>query len=139
MKVAIVGTSIDLTDIEKESMIEKISEKLQNLLHDKANITIISGGAKGVDNLAIQIAKGLNFKTESYDPKKQNWKYFKQRNNLIAKDCDVLYCFTIPNKTRKSKCYHHGAVKQEHEKTAGCWTMDKALLLGRKCELIIVK
>ncbi len=137
MKVAIVGTSVDLTEIETQAMKEKISLKLQDLLHDRANTVIISGGAKGVDNLAIDIAKNLGYKTEIYEPKKQNWKHFKQRNNLIAKDCDILYCFTIPNRTRESKCYHHEK-HENHEKTAGCWTMAKALLLDKKCELIIV-
>ena len=132
MKVAIVGTSIDLTEEETTKMRIKIAGIIEKY---NTNVIVLSGGAKGVDNLAVDVAKLLGFKTEVMLPKKQNWEWFKRRNLKIAKDCDYLYCLTIP--VRETKCYHH-ANHQNHEKTAGCWTMTKALQLGKICELIIV-
>ncbi len=133
MKVAIVGTSIDLTDNEERDVRQFIAMILKNRYAGNNDI-IISGGAKGVDLLAIQVAQGLGFKTKIYNPKKQSWKHFKQRNMKIANDCDELHCISVP--VHKKKCYHHEE-PQEHEKTAGCWTMKKALEMDKPCQLIV--
>lgn len=133
MKVAIVGTSIDLLDDEERDVRQFIAMILKNR-YSPSDTTVISGGAKGVDLLAIEVAQGLGFKTKIYHPKKQSWNFYKVRNLQIAKDCDELHCLSIP--VRKVRCYHHEE-KQEHEKTAGCWTMKKALELEKPCQLIV--
>ena len=134
MKIAFVGTSIDLTDDEERDVRKFIAMILKNRYSNSDDI-VITGGATGVDSLAFEFARGLFFKTKIYNPKKQQWKYFQQRNLQIAKDCDELHCISIP--VRHKRCYHHEEL-QEHEKTAGCWTMKKALELDKPCQLIVI-
>ena len=117
MKVAIVGTTAKLTEKEEQVMRQEITIILKKYPLDAI---IISGGAKGVDALSLEIAKKLGFKTQEYSPEKNEWKYYKKRNLQIANDCDELYCFSVS--VRKTKCYHHNPI-QNHEKTAGCWPL----------------
>lgn len=132
MKIAVVGTSLNLTDNEERDIRQLIALSLKNYT---SNDVIISGGAKGVDSIAIEIAQGLGLKTEVYKPKNQNWSAFKARNLKIAKDCDELCCISVP--VHKQKCYHHDGGLADHEKTAGCWTMRKALEMGKFCQLMV--
>ena len=132
--IAIVGTTVSLTDDEKLNMKKKITSIL--LKPYPPNTVIISGGAKGVDTIALEIAKDMGFETQQYKPEKEKWKYYKKRNLQIAKDCDELYCFSVS--VKKVKCYHHNP-PQNHEKTAGCWTAIKALELEKSCQLVIIK
>ena len=132
MKVAIVGTT-KLTTNEKIDMRQHITDGLQKYSLDSI---IISGGAKGVDSLAIEAAKELGFQTKVYMPEKNEWKYYKKRNLQIAQDCDELYCFSVC--VHKVKCYHHDS-PQDHEKTAGCWTANQAMQLGKPCQLVVIQ
>lgn len=133
-KVAIVGTSASLTDDEELNMKKKIISVL--LKPYPPNTVIISGGAKGVDILALEIARDMGFETQQYKPEKEEWKYYKKRNLQIANDCNELYCFSVS--LRKVKCYHHNP-PQNHEKTAGCWTAIQALELEKSCRIVIIK
>lgn len=132
MKVAILGTTANLTENEERAMKQEIELVLKKYPLDAI---IISGGAKGVDTLSLEIAKKLGFKTQEYSPEKNEWKYYKKRNLQIAKDCDELYCFSVS--VRKVKCYHHNP-PQKHEKTAGCWTLDKAKQMNKTCLLVVL-
>ncbi len=132
MKVAIVGTTANLTENEEQVMRQEITIVLKKYPTDTI---IISGGAKGVDTIALEIAKGIGFKTLEYKPEKQQWEFYKKRNLQIANDCDELYCFSVS--VRKTKCYHHDP-PQNHEKTAGCWTLEKASQMIKPCTLIVL-
>lgn len=132
MKVAIVGTTANLTEDELRVMKQEITLVLKKYPLDTI---IISGGAKGVDSIALEIAKYIGFKTQEYKPEKEQWEYYKKRNLQIANDCDELYCFSVD--TRKVKCYHH-TPPQNHEKTAGCWTLEKAKQMNKLCTLIVL-
>lgn len=131
MKIAIVGTSIDLTDNEERDVRQLCAIIIKQY---PINTFIVSGGAKGVDYIAIEVAKNLGYSTVVHGAEGQGWSYFKERNLIIAKECDKLFCISIP--TRKEKCYHHRP-KQDHEKTAGCWTIGKAKELGKECRLLV--
>jgi len=131
MKVAIVGTSINLTENEERDIQQLIALILKRYSDD---ITVISGGAKGVDSIAIEVAKGLRLKTKIYKPEKQEKEYYFKRNLQIAKECDELHCITVP--VHDKECYHHEK-PQRHQKTAGCWTKNKAEELGKPCQLVV--
>ena len=141
MKVALVGTSIALTEQEEKDMTQFISIVLKR--YDINNTIIISGGAKGVDTLAIEIATSMGFKTEvdRYKPDTNHWedqngkKGYKSRNLLIAKECDELHSFSVPY--HKLKCYHHEEL-EEHERTAACWTLLKVKEMDKPCQLIVM-
>jgi len=87
------------------------------------------------------VAHGLGFKTKSFLPQTQHWEDvngkigYKTRNLEIAQECNYLYCFTVP--VQDTKCYHHDT-PQDHEKTAGCWTVSKTLEMGKSCQLMIL-
>ena len=130
-KVAIVGTSHNMTDNEERDVRQLIGLILNG--YSKGD-TVITGGAKGVDSIAVSIAQTLGFNTMIIKPKSENWDSYKERNLEIARYCDELYCISIPVHTEK--CYHHKE-PQDHQKTAGCWTMNKAIELGKDCKLLL--
>lgn len=132
MKIAIVGTTANLTPDEYKVMRGEITLILKQYPLDTI---IISGGAKGVDTISLEVAQELGFKIIKYTPEKNQWEYYKKRNLQLAADCDELYCFSI--RVRNTKCYHHNS-PQNHEKTAGCWTKNKVLLLKKPSHLVII-
>mgnify|MGYP000114221936 CR=1 FL=1 len=98
---------------------------------NESEVTIISGGAKGVDSIAIEVAKGLGSYIIEYLPESYDWASFQIRNIEIAKQCDILYC--ISTNIHRQKCYHHKTGEDnDHEKTAGCWTLNQAKALNKK-------
>lgn len=135
MKIAIVGTSTNLTENEERDVQQMIIFILKKYNPDTD--TIISGGARGVDTIAEEIAKEMRFTTLTYKPITENWEGFKKRNLEIANTCDVIYSISIP--THKTKCYHHKKDSGilEHEKTAACWTLEKARLQNKECLVLV--
>lgn len=131
-KVAIVGTSIMLSESEERNIIEIVSNIIKSSPRDA---TIISGGSLGVDSIAIEVAEMLAYKTEVYKPETNDWEGYKERNLWLARDCDELHCISVP--VHKQPCYHHSGIPAPHEKTAGCWTLNKAKELDKKCELLV--
>ncbi len=140
MKVAIVGTTAILSEDEQLVMKREIALVLKKYSLDTI---IISGGAKGVDTFALEIAKYMGFKTQEYKPEINEWIPsngkigHKKRNLQIANDCDELYCFSVGVSQKKYYCYHHKP-PQKHKKTAGCWTLDKAKQMNKTCLLVVL-
>lgn len=132
MKIAIVGSS-KITDKEDPHVRQICTEILAHYM--SPNNLIISGGAKGVDTIALEIANKMGFRIKEYLPNGRSWDFFKKRNMNIVNDCDRLYCITTP--VHFIKCFHHSK-PQDHEKTAGCWTMKKAKELGKFTKLFVV-
>ena len=133
MKVAIVGTTYEFTKKEERDIQKLITDILND--YNKYEDEIISGGAKGVDTMALESASERGFLFCTILPESEKWEGgYKERNLKIAKMCDVLYCLTIP--VHDKKCYHHNP-PQNHQKTAGCWTMKEAIKLNKECMLII--
>lgn len=78
-----------------ESLIQDIVGKLP------PNTVIISGGAKGVDSIAIAAAKSIGLETKEYLPdltgckhRSEYTKRYYQRNQQIIDDADVILAFT---------------------------------------------
>uniref|UniRef100_A0AAT9J7K3 ORF11 n=1 Tax=Nitrosopumilaceae spindle-shaped virus TaxID=3065433 RepID=A0AAT9J7K3_9VIRU len=133
-KIAFVGTSVNMTDNEERDVRQFIGLILNSRY--TGNEIIISGGAKGVDTIALDVAKSLGFETLVYKPDYETWQSYKKRNLQIANDCDELHCISVP--VHKTKCYHHeDPEERNHEKTAGCWTMNKVLELGKSAQLMV--
>src|SRR3972149_6309784 len=132
-KIAIVGTS-SLTENEERDARQYISYIIK--LHTPDTM-VISGGADGVDTLAIEIAKGLSYPTKEILPRFDGWKAYKERNIAIAQECDILYCISTP--IHQTECYHHNMneTTPKHERTGACWTRNRALLCGKQVHLFI--
>jgi hypothetical protein len=135
MKIAVVGTSKKLPMKQEILMRNRIVDILDKYPRD-GSISILSGGAKGVDTLAVDIAKKLGFRTYVNYPEKEEWKYYKIRNQKIAEQCDGIFCFTIA--TKESNCYHHKLQEKPHLKTGGCWTLEKAREMGKPSDVILI-
>lgn len=58
------------------------------------DITVVSGGAEGVDRIAESTALSLGVSTEIYHPAHPQWQPqgYKERNIRIAEECDILWC-----------------------------------------------
>jgi len=132
MKVAIVGTSHIQSDQQKNDVRQIISKILKD--YDAHTTTIVTGGANGVDSIAGNIALLNGFAYKPIFPMGTGTKANLARNLEIAKDCDHLFCISTP--VHHKKCYHHKP-SQDHEKTAGCWTMKKALEMNKECKLLV--
>ena len=128
MKLAIVGTSKISARFDIETALKIIQKELSHIPQ-----LIISGGAEGIDSMAVNTAKLQGIQTVTYPPLKPFWKYYKMRNKLIAKACDELVCITT--KTQNERCYHCNA---DHQRTGGCWTMKKTKELGKTARLYVV-
>lgn len=133
--IAVVGTSQTLSDENEILMRNIIVDTLDKLPRDNS-IEMISGGAKGVDSMAVDIAKRLGFRTHVRYPEKQEWRYFKIRNLKIAKECDEILCFTL--ETKEQGCYHHKHTEKPHLRTGGCWTLEKVREMGKPVEIILI-
>ena len=108
--ICIVGSR----SLEGNSQAEKI---IRGILarYSKEDTQIISGGAKGIDTMAIQIAKEMGFKTYEYLPYEKIWWSYKGRNIKMAEACDELYRIS----DSRSGTYGSG------------WTRDYAAKLGK--------
>ncbi len=133
MKIAIVGSS-HLTDTEEEDARKSCGLVLNQMIreHGAESLTLISGGASGVDTVAEIKATELGIKCEIHRPTEKNWDAYKIRNLKIAERCDVIYCF--PTKTRLEPCYHCEA--KDHERSGGCYTAKHAKLLKKEVHVV---
>ncbi len=108
MKLAIVG-SLSLRDsIDAQALIERLLDELKPEW-------VISGGADGIDTMAVSTAQLKGIETKEYLPKARNWPAFKARNIQIAQACDRLVAIRDP----ESRTYGSG------------WTADYAEKLGK--------
>ena len=138
IRVAVVGAS-RLSEKEELDARQFCGLKFNELRVDYGimNVTIVSGGAKGVDSIAEEVAKSIGLGTEIFKPEVEQWEDekgkigYRTRNIKIAERCDILYC--LPIITRSEKCYH---CKLDHQVGGGCWTLKQAKKLGKQTFLI---
>jgi hypothetical protein len=78
---------------------------------------VISGGAKGIDSMAAELARSLGYDVIEHLPEHPRWEPdgYKARNLRIAEGCTHLLCIRHPD----SKTYGSG------------WTADRAEAMGR--------
>lgn len=139
MNIAIVGTSHVNNETEEVDVIDAVNEILNDC---SARDLIISGGAKGVDTIAIKVAKKRGFGTMVIYPESEYWNGingktgYMARNIKIVNESDKLFCISVPTLDKKSMCYHHDK-PQNHRKTAGCWTMNKMIYVNREAKLVL--
>lgn len=86
--LAIVG-SVDLTQIQRVTA--KIV--IRGIIRTYEDPQVISGGAYGIDQLAEGVALDEGCWKRKYEPRFRRWEPegFKERNMIIAQECDVLW------------------------------------------------
>jgi hypothetical protein len=126
MKLAIVGSSQTMS----WNAYHQVKEYVEALQKENPEIEIVSGGAKGIDTIAENVAKELDIPTKVFLPEKDEngkigWDQYKARNLQIAKYATKVVSFANPLSEAESiKCYHCARVGKDnnHFKTAGCYT-----------------
>lgn len=86
---------------------------------------VVSGGAKGIDRMAVREARRRRIPTGEFTPHERRWdgdKGFRARNLKIAQICDALVRIVASDSTT----YGSG------------WTRDRAKEMGKPTEEIII-
>jgi hypothetical protein len=114
---------------------------------------VVSGDCPlgGIDKWSIEEAKAMGLVTREHSPKVHSWDGpggFKDRNILIAEDCEEAVCIvvrTLPPtyKGRRFPYCYHCATREnpkptDHVKSGGCWTVNYARKLGKPGRIIII-
>lgn len=111
MLLAVVG-STKVTD----NQLDLASKIIRGFLLEVPRL-VISGGALGIDTLALEIANEYDIPRRVHLPNNNRWEPdgYKARNLLIAEDCTHLLCI----RTSQSTTYGSG------------WTADRAEEMGK--------
>ena len=97
--------------------------EIQHILDEYPDAVIVSGGAKGIDSMAVELAKKTGHEVIEFLPKGNTWPKYKLRNMEIASQCDVLY-----------------SIRAEWSSTYGAgWTADYAQSIGKEVHRILIK
>lgn len=105
---------------------------------------VISGGCHlgGIDIWAVEEARKLGIPYEEFLPRSLEWKHYKARNLQIARKSEVVVCITVAKYPESYKgmkfmtCYHCNT--SNHVKSGGCWTVKKAIELGKVGGVVII-
>ena len=110
--LAIVGSVSLEGNAEAAAIIERVLDEFNPAV-------VISGGAIGIDQMAVAAAKRRGIATREFLPKTRRWADgFKPRNLLIAQQCTALVRIV----DSRSKTYGSG------------WTRDRAAEMGKYTE-----
>lgn len=117
MRLAIVGSVVLAGNADAQRLIEDAIARWKPTV-------VVSGGADGIDTMAVETAKRLGIDTCEHLPENGRWapNGYKARNLIIAQDCDVLVRIVA----FASKTYGSG------------WTRDQVARLGKPTEEFIV-
>jgi len=136
MRIAIVGSNekhwtpetrtLACKEIKKILINDDYLDYVNNNPYDVIYPTLISGGCPkgGVDIWAEIIADFIGLEKRIYYPTNEQWEPngYKERNEMIAHECDVLYCID----------------PKERDWSGGRYTMKRAEFYGKETHLILV-
>ena len=143
MKVGIVGSEGAKFTAYTETRAKKIIHRLL----DKPEVThVVSGRCHlgGIDIWAVEIGRELGKEIIEHRPKNLQWSTgYAPRNLLIAKDSDEIFCITVEQLPSTytcmvfDSCYH--CHTNRHVKSGGCWTVKKAVEMGKPGKIIVIR
>lgn len=114
--LAIVGSVSLAGNAEAEAVIERV-------LDAHRPEAVVSGGADGIDTMAVEAAKRRGISAFEFRPKTRRWHDgFRPRNRQIAEACDALVRIVAANSTT----YGSG------------WTRDRAKEMGKPTEEYVI-
>lgn len=111
-KLGVVGTRL----VKDRELVRAIIAHYVQMFSGGCDITVISGGAEGVDTIAEEVANELGVKFIAYLPNGDTWEHYRERNKRIVEDCDMLLVIRY----KDSKTYGSG------------WTRDYAKRIGKR-------
>lgn len=120
IRLAIVG-SRDFSDPDAWDTIEQI---ISDTITRLDPVEVISGGARGVDTVAAQIAEDMLLEVTVYESANGRWEPngYRERNQRIADECTHLLAI----RCKTSKTYGSG------------WTRDYAVQQGKPCQTVML-
>lgn len=146
MNLGIVGSEAKKFTKETE---DAARFQIRELIADYRPKYIVSGGCHlgGIDIWAVEEATKAGIKTLEFVPKTLQWNPksghgYKQRNEEIAQNSDVVACITVQSYPpgydgmRFDYCYHCGT--DSHIKSGGCWTVKCAKRIGKEGIVIVL-
>jgi len=94
-------------------------------LSEEYSITVVSGGAKGIDTEAEKVAKSLNIPTLIYKPNMENYPLIRnevyfERNKLIATKSEYLFAFPLDRKGGTMNTIEHFIALGKEDKLFIC-------------------
>lgn len=118
---------------------------IRRLLSRNGVTTVVSGACHlgGIDIWAVEEVKKLGKKAIEHPPKSLTWTHYAERNRKIAADSDECYCITVDrlpsnyDGMRFEYCYHCNS--HSHIKSGGCWTVIRALEMGKRGGVIVIR
>ena len=143
-KVAIVGTS-NVPEWRKKDFKPVVNEAIDWGIqqYGKTHLTIVSGGADGVDSIAEECCRERDIDFMAIKPEVEQWKDsfgkrgYRTRNTMIAKTVCKLYNFVQASTEEQGpKCKH--CPGELHWRSGGCWTEETADKLGTETIKVIV-
>ena len=112
-------------------------------MYNKNHLTIVSGGAEGVDSIVRECckARGVNFVEIRPEVEQFNDQFgrkgYRTRNQEIAKKCCLLFNLVSPSTHEQGpKCYH--CPGEMHWRSGGCMTEQYAKDLGSDTKKVLV-
>jgi hypothetical protein len=143
----VLNVNIGIVGSEGAKFTKETEAKAREVIREvlRGNEVVVSGGCHlgGIDIWAVEEAKAMGLDVMEFLPKTRKWDGgYKQRNQLIAENSDIVYCITLkelPDSYTGMKfnlCYHCGT--KEHVKSGGCWTVKYAKKIGKKGEIIVI-
>lgn len=113
MILAVVG-STKFADPQGLERAERFTRMYYQLFKPKL---IVSGGAEGVDSMAVRVARDFEIPYEEFYPENPRWAPhgYKARNILIAERCEVLVALRCP----ESRTYGSGWTADYADKQLG--------------------
>jgi hypothetical protein len=98
----------------------------------------------GIDIWAEEIADKYSIKKVIFPPRSLSWDAgYKPRNLQIAHNSDIVHCITVKQLPKDYQgmrflyCYH--CKVEGHIKSGGCWTMKKAIEMGKQGKLHVIE
>lgn len=139
MRIGIVGSEGKKFTVATEAAARQLIR-----LRLQPGDVVISGACHlgGIDIWAVEEAQALGLETIEYKPKVLAWEGYRKRNLAIAKDSDVVVCYTVKTLPPDYKgmrftwCYH--CQTNQHIKSGGCWTVKEAVKMGKKGEVVVI-
>lgn len=141
MIIGIVGSEAAKFTPETERLARMA---IRSLINGPYATEIVSGGCHlgGIDIWAKEESFLLHKPFTEFLPTKLEWSGYKARNLKIARRSDRVVCITVAKyppsyKGMKfSMCYHCNTTL--HIKSGGCWTVRKAIELGKIGEVVVI-
>lgn len=139
---------IGIVGVEEKKLTNETKQQAYKIIREllaKPGVKGVSSGhchLGGIDIMAEEVGIELGLELYIYPPYAHTWHHYKNRNMMIAKKSNEIYCITIKeyppeyNDMKFDLCYHCKVTT--HVKSGGCWTTKYARSLGKIGKTLVI-